>query len=136
MRVAIKLLIALLSVIGIVSAKTSRPNILLLVADDLGSADLGCYGNDTLRTPRIDQLAKDGVIFTNHLTADSVCTPNRAAFYTGRYPKRMGMVATGVIKVNLFLAGTGGIPSNETTFAHLAKKAGYNTAIFGNASLR
>ncbi|XP_020936610.1 arylsulfatase E-like isoform X2 [Sus scrofa] len=68
----------------------SRPNILLLMADDLGIGDLGCYGNHTIRTPNIDRLAADGVMLTQHLAAASLCTPSRAAFLTGRYPLRSG----------------------------------------------
>uniref|UniRef100_A0A2K6FQE5 Arylsulfatase L n=1 Tax=Propithecus coquereli TaxID=379532 RepID=A0A2K6FQE5_PROCO len=68
----------------------SRPNMLLLMADDLGIGDVGCYGNSTIRTPNIDRLAEDGVMLTQHISAASVCTPSRAAFLTGRYPVRSG----------------------------------------------
>ena len=76
-------------VAGIVSAKT--PNMILMIADDLGYGDLGCYGNTSVRTPNIDSLAHDGVKLTQHLAAASVCTPSRAAFLTGRYPIRSGI---------------------------------------------
>lgn len=69
----------------------SKPNIILMVADDLGYGDLGCYGNTSVTTPNIDSLAHDGVKLTQHLAAASVCTPSRAAFLTGRYPIRSGM---------------------------------------------
>ncbi|XP_016075264.1 PREDICTED: arylsulfatase E [Miniopterus natalensis] len=69
----------------------SRPNILLLMADDLGIGDIGCYGNDTIRTPNIDRLAEGGVLLTQHIAAASLCTPSRAAFLTGRYPLRSGL---------------------------------------------
>lgn len=68
------------------------PNILLLIADDLGYGDLGAMGNRTLPTPNIDRLAAEGVSLTHHLTAASVCTPSRAAFLTGRLPVRYGKV--------------------------------------------
>ncbi|XP_047392368.1 arylsulfatase L isoform X4 [Sciurus carolinensis] len=68
-----------------------RPNLLLLMADDLGIGDLGCYGNKTLRTPNIDRLAEEGVRLTQHIAAASVCTPSRAAFLTGRYPIRSAL---------------------------------------------
>ena len=71
-------------------AHGSKPNIVVLLADDLGIGDLGCYGNTTLPTPNIDSLARDGAKFTHFLTAASVCTPSRAAFLTGRYPVRYG----------------------------------------------
>ncbi|KAJ7425217.1 Steryl-sulfatase [Pitangus sulphuratus] len=68
----------------------SNPNIILLMADDLGIGDLGCYGNKTLRTPNIDRLAEEGVTLTQHIAAAPLCTPSRAAFLTGRYPIRSG----------------------------------------------
>ncbi|KAJ7423654.1 Steryl-sulfatase [Willisornis vidua] len=68
----------------------STPNIILMMADDLGIGDLGCYGNRTLRTPNIDRLAEEGVTLTQHIAASPLCTPSRAAFLTGRYPIRSG----------------------------------------------
>ena len=67
-----------------------RPNILLIMADDLGMGDIGVFGNTTLRTPNIDAIAKNGVKLSHNLAAASVCTPSRAAFLTGRYPVRYG----------------------------------------------
>uniref|UniRef100_A0ABI0NX76 Sulfatase N-terminal domain-containing protein n=1 Tax=Bos taurus TaxID=9913 RepID=A0ABI0NX76_BOVIN len=78
------------------SANTSKPNILLIMADDLGIGDLGCYGNDTLRTPNIDRLAEEGVRLTQHLAAAPLCTPSRAAFLTGRHAFRSGKWHQGV----------------------------------------
>ncbi|OXB70408.1 UNVERIFIED_CONTAM: hypothetical protein H355_003292 [Colinus virginianus] len=79
------------SAINIVSTyRVSNPSIVLLIADDLGIGDLGCYGNRTLRTPNIDRLAKEGVTLTQHIAASPLCTPSRAAFLTGRYPIRSG----------------------------------------------
>ena len=69
-----------------------RPNILVLMADDLGIGDIGCFGNHTISTPNIDGLAEDGAKLTQFLTAAAVCTPSRAAFLTGRYPIRSGDV--------------------------------------------
>ncbi|XP_078258163.1 steryl-sulfatase-like isoform X2 [Rhinoraja longicauda] len=108
-----------------------RPNYVIFMADDLGIGDLGCYGNTTIRTPHIDSLAHDGVLLTQHIAAASLCTPSRAAFLTGRYPVRSGMVSFSRIGVFIFAAGSGGLPTNETTFAELLKEQGYSTALIG-----
>ena len=73
------------------SGSDTRPNVLLIVADDLGIGDVGCFGNDTIRTPNLDRLAIEGAKLTHHLAAASICTPSRAALMTGRYPIRIGM---------------------------------------------
>ncbi|XP_062982405.1 arylsulfatase H-like [Elgaria multicarinata webbii] len=109
----------------------SRPNILLIMADDLGYSDLGCFGNDTMRTPNIDQLAKEGVKLTQHIAAASLCTPSRTAFLTGRYPIRSGMAATNILRVVTRAGGSGGLPRNETTFAKLLQQQGYTTGLIG-----
>ncbi|KFZ58255.1 Steryl-sulfatase, partial [Antrostomus carolinensis] len=109
----------------------SNPNILLLMADDLGIGDLGCYGNRTLRTPNIDRLAEEGVTLTQHIAASPLCTPSRAAFLTGRYPIRSGMAAFSRVGVFLFSASSGGLPSEEITFSKLLKQRGYATALIG-----
>ncbi|XP_042665667.1 steryl-sulfatase-like isoform X1 [Centrocercus urophasianus] len=109
----------------------SNPNVVLLIADDLGIGDLGCYGNRTLRTPNIDRLAKEGVTLTQHLAASPLCTPSRAAFLTGRYPIRSGMAAFSRVGVFLFSASSGGLPSEEITFSKLLKQRGYTTALIG-----
>ncbi|XP_052561629.1 steryl-sulfatase isoform X2 [Tympanuchus pallidicinctus] len=109
----------------------SNPNVVLLIADDLGIGDLGCYGNKTLRTPNIDRLAKEGVTLTQHLAASPLCTPSRAAFLTGRYPIRSGMAAFSRVGVFLFSASSGGLPSEEITFSKLLKQRGYATALIG-----
>ncbi|XP_075284114.1 steryl-sulfatase isoform X2 [Opisthocomus hoazin] len=109
----------------------SNPNVILLMADDLGIGDLGCYGNRTLRTPNIDRLAEQGVTFTQHIAASPLCTPSRAAFLTGRYPIRSGMAAFSRVGVFLFSASSGGLPSEELTFSKLLKQRGYATALIG-----
>jgi arylsulfatase A-like enzyme len=62
-----------------------------MIADDMGIGDVGVFGNNSLATPNIDYIAKQGVKLTQHLTAASLCTPSRAAMLTGRYPIRSGM---------------------------------------------
>ncbi|XP_050998473.1 arylsulfatase L [Acomys russatus] len=109
----------------------SRPNFLLLMADDLGIGDLGCYGNSTIRTPNIDRLAHHGVRLTQHLAAASVCTPSRASFLTGRYPIRTGMTSGYGHRVLQWAAGAGGLPPEEITFARILQERGYITGLIG-----
>ncbi|XP_072290232.1 steryl-sulfatase [Eucyclogobius newberryi] len=108
-----------------------RPNFVLMMVDDLGIGDLGCYGNKTLKTPHIDSLASQGVKLTHHIAAAPLCSPSRAAFLTGRYPIRSGVYGTGLTMVFLFNAGSGGLPQSELTFASIAQKQGYETALIG-----
>lgn len=112
-------------------AKRPGPNFVLIMADDLGVGDPGCYGNHTLRTPHIDRLAREGVKLTQHLAASPLCTPSRAAFLTGRYAVRSGMAAHGIVGVFLFSASSGGLPPSEVTFAELLRGRGYATALVG-----
>ncbi|NWW40830.1 ARSD Arylsulfatase, partial [Panurus biarmicus] len=108
----------------------TQPNFVLLLADDLGIGDVGCYGNDTIRTPNIDRLAKEGVKLTQHIAAAPLCTPSRAAFLTGRYPLRSGMDAINdKYRVIFWNAGSGGLPPNETTFAKILQHQGYSTGL-------
>ncbi|XP_054707363.1 LOW QUALITY PROTEIN: steryl-sulfatase-like [Uloborus diversus] len=113
------------------SVSESKPNFVIFLADDLGYGDIGCFGNSTLRTPNIDSLAKNGVKLNHHLAAAAVCTPSRAALLTGRYPVRAGMESSNRNKVFFFVAASGGLPENETTFARALKQGGYATAIIG-----
>ncbi|XP_005406581.1 PREDICTED: arylsulfatase E isoform X2 [Chinchilla lanigera] len=112
-------------------APRPRPNFLLLMADDLGIGDVGCYGNTTIRTPNIDQLAEDGVKLTHHIAAASVCTPSRAAFLTGRYPIRSGMISYNGYRVVQWAGAAGGLPPGEITFAKILKERGYTTGLIG-----
>ncbi|XP_051005655.1 steryl-sulfatase-like [Acomys russatus] len=120
----------LLLLVGSASAGPG-PNFVLIMADDLGIGDPGCYGNTTLRTPNIDRLAREGVKLTQHLAASPLCTPSRAAFLTGRYPVRSGMASRNLVGVFLFTASSGGIPPNEVTFAQLLREQGYSTGLVG-----
>uniref|UniRef100_A0A8C6S793 Arylsulfatase D n=1 Tax=Neogobius melanostomus TaxID=47308 RepID=A0A8C6S793_9GOBI len=105
--------------------KDRPPNFVLIMVDDLGIGDIGCYGNDTIRTPHIDRLASEGVRLTQHLAAAPLCTPSRAAFLTGRY------ALSGRVQVLLFLGGSGGLPPSETTFAKRLQQQGYTTGLVG-----
>lgn len=103
-----------------------QPNVVLIFADDLGYGDLGCFGSETIRTPHLDQLAKQGRRFTSFMVASPVCTPSRAALLTGCYPKRIGMH-----QHVLFPNSTKGLNPSEHTIADHLKAQGYATACFG-----
>jgi arylsulfatase A len=81
------------------AADDAKPNIVLILADDLGYGDLGCYGADTIRTPNLDRLAQGGMRFTDFYMAASVCSASRAALLTGCYPLRVGI--PGVLSANV-----------------------------------
>nr|XP_005335585.1 steryl-sulfatase isoform X3 [Ictidomys tridecemlineatus] len=131
-RGKMRALLLLLVFLGATQSHTaSRPNIVLLMADDLGIGDPGCYGNKTLRTPNIDRLASGGAKLTQHLAASPLCTPSRASFLTGRYSVRSGMASWNRMGVYVFAASSGGLPPSEVTFAKLVKSQGYSTALIG-----
>jgi len=73
-----------LVVINLISCGPAKPNIVLLIADDLGIGDVSSFGNTSLFTPNIDRIAKEGVLLSHHIAASSVCTPSRSAFLTSR----------------------------------------------------
>ncbi len=113
-----------------VAADTPRPpNIVILLADDLGYGDLGCYGHPSIRTPHLDQLAREGMRFTDFYSAAEVCTPSRAALLTGRYPIRSGLCHD-KFRV-LRRESIGHLPATEVTLAELLKARGYATACIG-----
>ena len=105
-----------------------RPNLLVILADDLGWADLSCNGAPTIRTPNLDRLAASGVRFTQGYAASSVCSPTRFALYTGRYP---GRLAGGLREPIPAPTEIDGIPLDHPTLASLLKSQGYHTAMIG-----
>ena len=105
-----------------------RPNIILIMADDLGYGDISCYGSTKISTPNIDALAKGGMKFTDYHSNCPVCSPTRAALLTGRYQQRAGI--EGVIYAKGPTRQTG-LALEETTFAEVLKKHGYASGIFG-----
>lgn len=74
-------------------ASPQRPNILLIFIDDMGYADLGCYGNTEVQTPNIDKLANEGILFTQFYVNSPICSPSRTAITTGQYPSRWGITS-------------------------------------------
>jgi len=103
----------------------NRPNIVLILADDMGYGDLGCYGHPTIATPNLDRMAAEGMKFTQFHTASSVCTPSRAGLLTGRLPIRSGLTRVFIPQ------SEGGIPDEEVTIAELLKDVGYTSACIG-----
>ncbi|MCY2973800.1 MAG: sulfatase [Planctomycetota bacterium] len=108
-----------------VTSPTVTPNIILIVADDLGYSDLGCYGAKQIRTPVLDKLAQDGTRFTDFSVAQAVCTASRAALLSGCYPNRIGMAGA------LNHTSSTGIHPDEVLLPELCKSRGYATACFG-----
>ncbi|MDB6028744.1 MAG: N-acetylgalactosamine-6-sulfatase, partial [Verrucomicrobiales bacterium] len=108
--------------------ETRRPNILLISADNLGYGDLGCYGNTAIKTPNLDQLAREGVRCTEFYVAAASCTPSRASLLTGRHPERNGLNHQLGGKENL--EGIG-LRHSEKLLPQFLKPAGYVTACFG-----
>jgi arylsulfatase A-like enzyme len=130
-----------------------KPNIIIIYCDDLGYGDIGCYGNRVIRTPNIDRLAADGMMFTDYYACNAVCAPSRAGLLTGRHPFRTGIIGnpypadspllrrlerkiayifTPLGSVDLhekFVAD--GLSGKEITIAEVLKTAGYRTAMLG-----
>ncbi len=108
------------------STKKDRPpNIVLIFTDDQGYQDLGCYGSPTIKTPYIDQMAKEGARFTNFYVSQPVCSASRASLLTGCYANRIGIAGA-------FMPNVGkGLHLAEETIAEILKPLGYATAIYG-----
>ncbi|WP_129664012.1 sulfatase [Phytoactinopolyspora endophytica] len=115
---------------GADEARERPPNVVLVLADDLGWSDLGCYGSSFYETPRLDALAAEGALFTDAYASAPVCSPTRASVLTGRYPARVG--------VTQFIGGQGvgrlcdvpyfsSLPLSEVTMARVLRDAGYRT---------
>src|SRR3954454_19206780 len=134
------LFICLLSLSGPGLIAAERPNILLILADDMGYGDLGCYGCPDIRTPNIDALARQGVRLTSFYSNGPECSPTRTGLMTGRYQQRVGGLecAIGLGNVGryddadrLARAHELGLPASEGELARRLKGAGYATAIVG-----
>ncbi|MCC6366720.1 MAG: sulfatase-like hydrolase/transferase [Bryobacterales bacterium] len=113
---------------SVLGGQTNRPpNLILILADDLGYGDLGCYGSASNRSPYIDKLASGGVRFTDFHSSGVVCSPTRAGLMTGRYQQRCGISEVLTAASNR----DKGLDPAEITLPRLLKDAGYHTGIFG-----
>src|SRR5262245_4761076 len=117
-------------------AAGTKPNVVLILADDLGWTDLASFGSDLHETPALDRLARDGMTFTQNYSACTVCSPTRAALLTGKYPARLHVTdwIPGLMPDNpklLVPDWTKFLPLSEVTLAEVFKAAGYTTAMIG-----
>jgi arylsulfatase A-like enzyme len=110
---------------SLVTATDRPPNIVLIVADDLGYGDLGCFDSKSIATPRLDSMAREGLRFTDFYVAAPFCSPSRASILTGRLPARCG------VPYVLFPAEHHGLPADEITIADVLRERGYATACIG-----
>ena len=106
------------------SARKRKTNVIILLADDLGWADLGYQGSKDIRSPHIDQLAENGIRFTDGHVSASVCSPSRAGLMTGRYQQRFGHEANSP-------PSSDGMDLKQVTLADRLKKLGYRTGLIG-----
>lgn len=113
------------------AAQGTRPNILFILADDLGWGDLSCYGRPDYQTPHLDHLAAEGVRFTQAYSASPVCTPTRCAFITGQYPARHPVGLIEPLPWKKQEGGRVGLDPKFPTIASLLKNSGYETALVG-----
>ena len=105
------------------------PNVIVVLADDMGFGDTGFGGHTSIRTPHLDAMAREGQVWTSFYVAASVCSPSRAGLLTGRLPVRSG-VASSTRRV-FFPDSAGGLPQAEWTLAELFRSKGYATASIG-----
>ena len=132
------LALVLLACSGVLQA--APPNIVLILADDMGYGDLGCYGHPRAKTPHIDRLAKEGVRFTQHYSNGTECSPTRTALLTGRYPQWAGglecAIGTGNVgryddAIELAARRQLGLPAKQVVLPGALKKVGYACGVFG-----
>jgi arylsulfatase A-like enzyme len=114
-------LFSILLLLTVVSCAQNKPNIILIMADDLGYGDVGFNGNTIIKTPHMDKMANEGLIFTNFYAGGPVCSPTRGTVLTGRHYSRYG----------IFSANIGHLPKEEITLQQLLKEKGYATGHFG-----
>jgi arylsulfatase A-like enzyme len=107
-------------------SETNKPNIIMIVADDLGYNDVGFNGSLEIETPNIDRIAEGGIVFTHGYVTHSICAPSRAAILTGKYQQKFGFE-----KNPSAIPNSGGVPDSEINLAEVLKMSGYKTAAIG-----
>ena len=122
------LLISLILLVDCEATVASKPNILVIMVDDLGYGDLSSYGSEDLQTPAIDSIVNEGIKFTDFYANCPVCSPSRASFISGRYPELVGV--PGVIRTYP-QDNWGHLREDIITLGHQMKKGGYSTALIG-----
>ena len=130
-RAGIGIALAMVAGLGLASpaVASSKPNFVILFADDLGYGDLGSYGHPYIRTPNLDRLAAEGQRWTDFYVADPVCSPSRGALLTGRLPVRTGLYGRQIGV--LFPNDPAGMPAEEVTLAEALAADGYRTGVIG-----
>lgn len=125
------LIILLIQATLFAQTKSSKPNIILIMADDLGYGDLGCYGQERIQTPHIDALAKNGMRFTSYYAGSTVCAPSREALLTGMHTGHTYVRGNFLTDEQEDLT----MPESKVTIAEIVKKAGYRTGLIGKWGL-
>ena len=126
----VTLLCAALGGGALAATAAQRPNIVIILADDLGYGDLACYGHPRFKTPNLDRMAAEGAMLTQFNSPSPFCAPSRAALLTGRYPFRCGMTTNPTPGAGA-KADTAHLPESEVTLAQLFKQSGYATGMVG-----
>jgi arylsulfatase A-like enzyme len=124
-----KKLLGLLFSLPLLLNAASKPNVIYILADDLGLGDLSCYGQKKYQTPNIDRLAKEGILFTGHYSGNTVCSPSRANLLTGQHSGHVS------VRGNVQEAGDGLLQDEMTVLPEVFKAAGYATGAYGKWGL-
>ncbi len=129
--IAVALFVSLLGLVTSAAAEPSKPNVIVILCDNLGYGDIGCFGSTKHRTPQIDQMAAEGLKLTDFYVSSGVCTPSRASLMTGCYPRRVNMHVSARGGAVLRPVGRRGLHPDEVTIAEVLKSQGYATACIG-----